>query len=52
MVNARSLFLSKNGTEPVLGQGGMGVVFLAEDAKLHRKIAIKAMLRLKDLTKE
>ena len=28
----------------ILGHGGMGVVFLGEDNKLHRKVAIKAML--------
>ena len=28
----------------ILGHGGMGVVFLGEDSKLRRKVAIKAML--------
>jgi serine/threonine protein kinase/predicted RNA-binding Zn-ribbon protein involved in translation (DUF1610 family) len=28
----------------ILGHGGMGVVFLGEDARLSRKVAIKAML--------
>ena len=43
VARVRSALASRYKVERVLGQGGMATVYLAEDLKHHRKVAVKVM---------